>query len=93
MKHFTVIMIGLGLVAAACLLPQQSQAGGVSVGIGIAVPAPVVAYPAAPAYYPPAYYAYPYGPAVVAAPAWGYGYHGPHHHWRSHRAYRRRHGW
>ncbi len=93
MKHFTVTVIAGALVAAACFFPQQSRAGGVSVGIGIGVPGPVVAYPA-PAYYPPppAYYGPPaYGPAVVVAPRYGYyGYYGrPWHHYRPYRRYRR----
>lgn len=90
MKRSTLIMIAVCFAVAACLLPRQSRAG-VSVGIGVGVPGPVVAYPA-PAYYPPAYY----GPGVVAAaPGWGYygyyGYYGPHHRWHYRRPYWRRH--
>jgi hypothetical protein len=88
MKRFTVATIAGALVAAACFFPQQSCAGGVSVGIGIGVPGPVAGYPT-PAYYPPAYYGPPaYGPAVVMGPRYGYyGYYGRP--WRHHGLYGR----
>ena len=78
MKRFTLAMIVGVLAAAACVLPPQSWAGGVSIGVGIGAPGPVVAYP-------PAYYGPPsaYGPAVVVGPRYGYyGYYGRP--WRHH---------
>lgn len=71
MKLFGLIIIVAVLGAAAVFLPQNSWAGGVSVGIGIGIglPIPVAVYPA-PAYYP-AYYpvTYGYGPPLVYSPA------------------------
>ena len=90
MKLVTVAMIAGALIAVACVIPQQSRAG-VSVGIGVGIPGPVVAYPA-PAYYPPAYYGPPaYGPAVVVGP--GYGYYGYGRPWRHHGPYGRYRRW
>ena len=91
MKRFTVAMIAGAFVAAVCFLPLQSWAGGVSIGVGIGVPGPMVAYPP-PAYYPPAYYGPPaYGPAVMVGPRYGYyGYYGrPWGHHGSYGRYRR----
>ncbi|MGA3175592.1 MAG: hypothetical protein ABSE25_14375 [Syntrophorhabdales bacterium] len=81
MKPFALVVIVGALVAAALVLPQESRAG-VSVGVSLGVPAPVVAYPA-PAYYPPAYYgpAPVYGPGVVVAPGYGWYGHGYHRPW------------
>jgi hypothetical protein len=65
MKLFSLIIIVAVLSLAAVFLPQNSWAGGVSLGIGIGILAPVAVYPA-PAYYPATY---GYGPPLVYGPA------------------------
>lgn len=78
MKLFSLIIIVAVLGMAAVFLPQNTWAGGVSVGIGIGLPLPVAVYPA-PAYYPVPYgYGPPlvYGPALVVPGGPYYRYHG-----------------
>ena len=71
MKLFSLIIITVVFAVAAVFLPQNSWAGGVSVGIGIGIPGPVAVYPAPAylAYYPAYVYGppYAYGPGIVVA--------------------------
>jgi hypothetical protein len=91
MKLFNGIIIVAVLGVAAVFLPQNSWAGGVSVGIGIGIPLPAAIYPA-PAYYPVTYgYGPPlvYGPPVVVpgGPYHRY-YGGPYYRYHKHRHYK-----
>lgn len=94
MKTLGLILIVAVLGLTAGFLPEKSWAGGVSVGIGITIPAPIGVYPA-PVYYPPHYvYAPPYvpAPAVVVAGGPYYRYdRGPHYpYYKTHPKYYRR---
>lgn len=82
MKLVRVFVILAVIAGAACVVPSHISAAPVHVGIGIGVPAPVVAYPA-PVYYPAPYYVAPapvYGAVVVPPPYGYYRHHRPHYH-------------